>query len=183
MTYDLAIIGGGPAGVAAGVYAARKRLNTVFITKDWQGQSSVSGGVENWIGEVKISGIDLSKKLENHLKAYAGDILDIKEGEWVKEVEMGSASADTSLVRLPGEPSGRVLGMGNPGIAGRENVSADARCFTITTDKSSYEAKTILVTTGSSRRKLDITGADRLEHKGLTYCASCDGPASLLVRT
>ena len=47
-------------------------LNTVFITKDWQGQSSVSEGVENWIGEVKISGIDLSKKLENHLKTYAG---------------------------------------------------------------------------------------------------------------
>jgi thioredoxin reductase len=138
--YDLAIIGGGPAGVAAGVYAARKRLNTVFITKDWQGQSSVSGGVENWIGEVKISGIDLSKKLENHLKAYAGDILDIKEGEWVKEVEKTKTG------------------------------------FKITTDKSSYEAKTILVTTGSSRRKLDITGADRLEHKGLTYCASCDGP-------
>ena len=87
MTYDLAIIGGGPAGVAAGVYAARKRLNTVFITKDWQGQSSVSGGVENWIGEVKISGIDLSKKLENHLKTYAGDILDIKEDEWCKLVE------------------------------------------------------------------------------------------------
>jgi thioredoxin reductase len=140
MTYDLAILGGGPAGVAAGVYAARKRLNTVFITKDWQGQSSVSGGIENWIGEVKISGIDLSKKLENHLKTYAGDILDIKEGEWVKEVEKTKTG------------------------------------FKITTDKSSYEAKTILVTTGSSRRKLDITGADRLEHKGLTYCASCDGP-------
>ena len=138
--YDLAIIGGGPAGVAAGVYAARKRLNTVFITKDWQGQSSVSGGVENWIGEVKISGIDLSKKLENHLKTYAGDILDIKEDEWCKLVEKTKTG------------------------------------FKITTDKGSYEAKTILVTTGSSRRKLDITGADRLEHKGLTYCASCDGP-------
>ena len=138
--YDLAIIGGGPAGVAAGVYAARKRLNTVFITKDWQGQSSVSGGIENWIGEVKISGIDLSKKLENHLKTYAGDILDIKEDEWCKLVEKTKTG------------------------------------FKITTDKGSYEAKTILVTTGSSRRKLDITGADRLEHKGLTYCASCDGP-------
>jgi alkyl hydroperoxide reductase subunit AhpF len=138
--YDLAIIGGGPAGVAAGVYAARKRLNTVFITKDWQGQSSVSEGVENWIGEVKISGLDLSKKLENHLKAYAGDILHIKESEWCKEVEKTETG------------------------------------FKITTDKGSYQAKTILVTTGSSRRKLDIPGADRLEHKGLTYCASCDGP-------
>ena len=138
--YDLVIIGGGPGGVAAGVYAARKRLNTVFITKDWQGQSSVSEGIENWIGEVKIGGLDLAKKLENHLKAYASDILTIKEGEWVKLAEK------------------------------------TANGFKITTDKSSYQAKTILVTTGSSRRKLDVPGADRLEHKGLTYCASCDGP-------
>jgi thioredoxin reductase len=138
--YDLAILGGGPAGVAAGVYAARKRLNTLFITKDWNGQSSVSEGVENWIGEVKISGLDLSKKLENHLKAYASNVLHIKEGEWCKEVEKTETS------------------------------------FKIITDKGSYQAKTILVTTGSSRRKLDIPGADRLEHKGLTYCASCDGP-------
>ena len=140
MIYDLAILGGGPAGVAAGVYAARKRLNTLFITKDWNGQSSVSEGVLNWIGEVKISGLDLSKKLENHLKAYAGDILYVKEGEWVKLVEKTKTG------------------------------------FKITTDNGSYEAKTILVTTGSSRRKLDIPGSDRLEHKGLTYCASCDGP-------
>ena len=76
--YDLAILGGGPAGVAAGVYAARKRLKTVIITKDWNGQSSVSDGIENWIGEVKISGMDLSKKLEDHLKAYAKDIIDIR---------------------------------------------------------------------------------------------------------
>jgi thioredoxin reductase len=157
MTYDLAILGGGPAGVAAGVYAARKRLNTVFITKDWNGQSSVSEGVENWIGEVKISGLDLSKKLENHLKTYAGDILDIKEGEWVKEVKRQKAK----------------------GKSESQNSKIDCKkseSFLITTDKDSYEAKTILVTTGSSRRKLDITGADRLEHKGLTYCASCDGP-------
>ena len=147
MIYDLAIIGGGPAGVAAGVYAARKRLNTVFITKDWLGQSNVSEGVENWIGDIKIPGLELSKKLEAHLKAYAADILHIKEGEWCKEI---------SKFKI------------------QNSKSEDG--FKITTDKGSYEAKTILVTTGSSRRKLDITGADRLEHKGLTYCASCDGP-------
>ena len=154
--YDLAIIGGGPAGVAAGVYAARKRLNTLFITKDWNGQSSVSEGVENWIGEVKISGLDLSKKLETHLRAYAADILDIKEGEWVEEVK-------NQRSKVKGEEE---TGKGRK----EENF------FIITTNKGSYEAKAILITTGSSRRKLDIPGANRLEHKGLTYCASCDGP-------
>ena len=58
MFYDLTIIGGGPAGVAAGVYAARKELRTLFITKDWNSQSVVSEGIENWIGTVKIKGVD-----------------------------------------------------------------------------------------------------------------------------
>jgi alkyl hydroperoxide reductase subunit F len=55
MTYDLIIIGGGPAGVSAGVYAARKRLKTLLITPEFGGQSVVSEGIENWIGTVKIS--------------------------------------------------------------------------------------------------------------------------------
>lgn len=139
-TYDLAIIGGGPAGVAAGVYASRKRLKTVFVTKDFNGQSSVSDGVENWIGTIKISGADLSKSLKNHLLAYAQDIIDIREGE------------------------------------GCEKVTKDGDVFTITTDKGSYMAKSVLLTAGSARKKLPVPGADVFEHKGLTYCATCDGP-------
>ena len=53
MTYELIIIGGGPAGVAAGVYAARKQLKTLLITPEFGGQSVVSEGIENWIGTVK----------------------------------------------------------------------------------------------------------------------------------
>ncbi|HVT75188.1 MAG TPA: FAD-dependent oxidoreductase [Candidatus Paceibacterota bacterium] len=139
--YDLAIIGGGPAGVAAGVYASRKRLKTVFITKDWNSQSTVSEGIENWIGTVKISGIDFAKALESHLRAYASDIVDIK----TSELATGLAKA------------------------------ADGT-FAITTDTASYKAKTILIATGSARRKLDVPGAAQFEHKGITYCASCDGP-------
>jgi anaerobic glycerol-3-phosphate dehydrogenase len=87
MNYDLAIIGGGPAGVAAGVYAARKELKTIFITKDWESQSTVSEGIENWIGTIKIKGSDFAKSLENHLKAYAKDIVDIHEKEPCSNVE------------------------------------------------------------------------------------------------
>jgi len=86
MIYDLTIIGGGPAGVGAGVYASRKRLKTLFLTESFLGQSNVSDGIENWIGTIKISGVDLSKNLEAHLRAYAGDMVDIKTGVWVKEV-------------------------------------------------------------------------------------------------
>jgi NADH-dependent peroxiredoxin subunit F len=140
MLYDLAIIGGGPAGVAAGVYASRKRLKTIFITKDWNSQSTVSEGIENWIGTVKISGADFAKSLEGHLRAYAGDIVDVHDGEYVTKVAKKSDG------------------------------------FVVTTDKGSYEARTILGTAGSHRRKLDVPGADKFEHKGITYCASCDGP-------
>ncbi|MDO8575288.1 MAG: FAD-dependent oxidoreductase [bacterium] len=148
MIYDLTIIGGGPAGVGAGVYAVRKRLKTLFITKDWDAQSSVSESIENWIGTVKISGTNLAKSLENHLRAYAGDSVEIHTGEICTEI---SKKSESPLI------------------------------FSIKTSKASgetleYEAKSVLITTGSSRRKLDVKGADIFEHKGLTYCASCDGP-------
>ncbi len=145
MTYDLAIIGGGPAGVAAGVYASRKKLKTVFITENFEGQSSVSDGIENWIGTIKISGADLSKSLENHLKAYAGDIVDIQTGVRAQLVSKTDTGFKVTVKNVHGE----------------EKV---------------FETKTVLVATGSVRRKLDVPGADVFEHKGLTYCATCDGP-------
>jgi len=144
MTYDLAIIGGGPAGVAAGVYAARKELKTLFITKDWNSQSTVSEGIENWIGTVKISGADFARSLESHLRAYADGAVDIHDGESCEKIEKtGDNFKITSL------KNGKT---------------------------TQYESKTILITTGSFRRKLEIKCADIFEHKGLTYCASCDGP-------
>lgn len=67
--YDLVIVGGGPGGVAAGIYAARKKMNTALVTDTFGGQSSVSAGIENWIGTKVISGFDLAKSLEEHLRA------------------------------------------------------------------------------------------------------------------
>src|SRR3989344_3715019 len=87
MLYDLAIIGGGPAGVAAGVYAARKKLKTVFLTRDFGGQSIVSESIQNWIGTVSISGLDLARNLKKHLLAYAGDSVTVKAGISVNSVE------------------------------------------------------------------------------------------------
>jgi alkyl hydroperoxide reductase subunit F len=87
MIYDLAIIGAGPAGIAAGVYAARKKLKTVFITKNFENQSAVSDNIQNWIGTVSIQGAELAKNLENHLRAYAKDSVDIKNGETATELK------------------------------------------------------------------------------------------------
>lgn len=140
MDYDLIIIGGGPAGAGAGVYAARKRLKSLLIAREFGGQSTVSADIQNWIGTVSISGDELAKNLKKHVEAYKGNILDIKEGELVA------------------------------GIEKRENG------FTVKTDKNTYTGKSVLITAGSARRKLTVPGAAEYENKGITYCASCDGP-------
>ncbi len=138
--YDLIIIGGGPAGTAAAVYAARKQLKTLLILKEWGGQSIVSDDVQNWIGTPHIAGSKLAEALKSHVMEYKGDILTIAENELVQK------------------------------IAGTDGD------FTITTDKNTFNSKTVLISTGSSRRKLDVPGAAEYENKGITYCASCDGP-------
>ena len=83
--YELIIIGGGPAGVAAGVYAARKKINTLFLTKDFGGQSLVSAGIKNWIGTKEISGFELAKNLEGHLRDQ--EDIEIKDNVFVSKVE------------------------------------------------------------------------------------------------
>ncbi len=141
MVFDTAIIGGGPAGVAAGVYAARKKLKTLFVTKEWGGQSVVSPGVQNWIGTIEIPGAKLAEELEAHLKAYADDVVEIKEGLTATKIEK----------------------------AGEH--------FTVTLENGdTYETKTLIWTAGAVRRKLNVPGAEEFDQKGLTYCATCDGP-------
>jgi alkyl hydroperoxide reductase subunit F len=139
--YDLTIIGGGPAGIAAGVYASRKKLQTLFATKEWGGQSIVSPDIQNWIGTASIAGDQLAKDLENHLRTYADPSVEIKDGVLATGIE----KRDDSFV-----------------------VTFD--------DGSTSESKAVLIATGSVRRKLSAPGADQFEHKGLTYCATCDGP-------
>ncbi|MBI2013531.1 MAG: FAD-dependent oxidoreductase [Candidatus Colwellbacteria bacterium] len=84
--YDLIIIGAGPGGVAAGIYAARKKIKVALIAESFGGQSLVSADVQNWIGTKSVSGYDFGKMLEEHLKAYKDDI-EIIEGERVNGVE------------------------------------------------------------------------------------------------
>src|SRR3989338_8642243 len=96
MQYDLIIIGGGPAGAGAAVYAARKRLRTLLITNEWGGQSIVSEKIYNWIGTASLSGNELAKNFKKHVLANAGvgQTLEVKEGEKVINV---SKNADVLL--------------------------------------------------------------------------------------
>lgn len=139
--FDLIIIGGGPAGCAAAVYAARKRLKTLMLVYEFGGQSTVSDDIQNWIGTPHISGADLGKNLKAHVMEYKGEVLTVLEGRNSSKLEK---------------------------INGGIRVSTDAN--------ETFDARAVLVCSGSGRRKLDVPGADTFEHKGLTYCASCDGP-------
>ncbi len=139
--YELTIIGGGPAGVSAGVYASRKRLKTLFVTKEWGGQSTVSPDIQNWIGTPSIPGSKLATDLRGHLEAYADGFVDIQANKAVSKLEK---TTDGYVITL--------------------------------SDGSTHETRTVLVTSGSKRRQLPAPGAADFEHKGLTYCASCDGP-------
>lgn len=140
--FDLIIIGGGPAGISAGVYASRKQLKTLLITKEWGGQSTVSPDIQNWIGTIHISGNELAHNLEAHLKAYAGEFVTIRAGQLATTV-----------------------------------TKNDDSTFTVTLDSGeTHLSKAIFLGTGSVRRKLTVPGADIFDQKGLTYCASCDGP-------
>lgn len=142
MIYDLIIIGGGPAGVSASVYAARKHLRTLLVAEEIGGQSTVSDDIQNWIGTPSISGHDLAENFKKHMASSAGDMLDIKTGTRATDIKKNSD--DT---------------------------------FTVVTKKGDeYVARSILVATGSYRRKLAVPGAKEFENKGITYCASCDGP-------
>ncbi len=145
--YDLIIVGGGPAGVAAAVYAARKKLRTLLIAESFGGQSVVSDDVQNWIGEKHISGFELAKKLEDHVRAYPDDI-EMKTSEKVLAVKATKCSDKTRVCD-----------------------------FEVETDKSNrYEAKAVILAAGARRRRLGVPGEDKFEGKGVVFCSTCDAP-------
>lgn len=138
--YQLAIIGGGPGGMAAGIYAARKKIKTVLVTDLFGGQSINSPDIQNWIGTLSISGYDLAKSMEAHLRSH-GEAIDIIEGSRVTKIDK---------------------------IEGGYSIKMDS-------DKS-IEAKYILLSSGSRRKKLGIPGEERLDGRGVVYCSICDAP-------
>lgn len=149
MLYDLIIIGGGPAGVAAGVYAGRKRLKTLLITEEFGGQSLLSNDIQNWIGTKSISGFDLAQNLEAHVR-----------GQETVEIKMPSRAAKV-------EESGPAL----------PETARGGKIFAATTEKGEkFEAKAVVVAAGARRRRLGVPGEAQFEGKGVVFCSTCDAP-------
>jgi len=81
--YDLLIIGGGPAGLTAAVYAARKKLNTLLLSKDLGGQPNWTTGVENYMGYQFIEGSELMQKFEEQVKQFP---VELKIGQSISRI-------------------------------------------------------------------------------------------------
>ena len=133
---DLLIVGGGPAGLTAGIYAVRSGLRTAIVEREaLGGQVATTPVVENYPGFTSVGGKTLVDIMVNHALQY----VDIFQGEAVLDIQ-------------PGHP------------------------ITVQTTRRKFLTKTVLLATGASHRHLNVRGESRLSGRGVSYCATCDGP-------
>ena len=133
---DVLIVGGGPAGLTAGIYTERSGLKTAVVERDTLGgQVALTPVVENYPGFTQVGGRTLVDIMVNHALQY----VQIYQGEQVLEI-------------LPGDP------------------------FEVKTTRRTFMAKTILLATGATHRTLGVTGEQQFSGRGVSYCATCDGP-------
>ena len=147
--YDLVIVGGGPAGVAAGVYAARKKIKTLLIAKEFGGQSLVSADIQNWIGVKSLSGLELAQRLEEHLRAQEG--IEILDGDSAENVQ----KLDSTGFRVTAK-SGKVLETKTAlicsgshhktlGVPGEDKLNGKGVVYCSTCDAPLFGGKTVAV--------------------------------------
>jgi thioredoxin reductase (NADPH) len=135
--YDLIIIGGGPAGLTAGIYAKRAMLKTLLLEKELVGgQIALSDVIENYPGFPSISGAELMEKFEAHAKSFG---LEIK-------------------------------------FAVVESIGIEDRVKVLKTSEGELRSKAVIVATGAKPSLLGVPGEKEFFGKGVSYCATCDGP-------
>lgn len=134
--YDIAVVGSGPAGLTAALYARRAGKSVIVIEKEnFGGQITFSPKIENYPTAMEISGAEFAEKLMTQAEAH-GTVL-----------EMDNITA----------------------------VTKDAEGFTLTGEYGSYQAKSVILATGSKHRTLGLPHEAELTGHGVCYCAVCDG--------
>lgn len=147
--YDVLIIGAGPAGLTASIYASRYKLNNLVIGKMIGGTITYAHKVENFPGFKEISGVELGQKMAEQARAFGAEIL----LEGAARVEIGAERVGPA----------------------KSHVSA--RRFKIVTEADrEFETETLIVATGTERRKLGVPGEAEYLGKGVSYCTTCDAP-------
>jgi len=134
--YDVIVVGGGPAGMSAAIYTARKKLKTLLLTEEFGGQAAKSGEVENYLGFGKLSGAELVSKFQEHIEAIG-------------------VESKTAVV---------------------ESIEKLEKGFEVKTKDETFQAKSVIITSGKVPRPLNIPGEKEFLGHGISYCATCDGP-------
>ena len=137
MQYDVIILGSGPAGLSAGLYAGRYNLKTLVIGAILGGAMSEAWKIENWPGDLSIAGPDLAKKMKKQVE---------KLGVKILEDEINKVQKENSKFKI------------------------------VTLSGKTYESKSLILALGTERRKLKVPGEEKLHGRGVSYCATCDGP-------
>lgn len=165
MMYDLVIIGSGPAGLSASIYAKRAGLNAVTLE-----QNPMSGGqvlntyeVDNYPGLPGINGFDLGMKFREHADKLGCDFMEAS----VQEIRQA---------KMQGQ-EGKKIGAEKSEMKAASLWEHDewTSGFSVVTDQGEIKTKTILAATGATHAKLGIPGEEELTGMGVSYCATCDG--------
>lgn len=153
MTYDLIIIGGGPAGISAGIYAARKKLKFLLVTENFGGQSVVASEIQNWIGTKSISGFELAKQMEDHLMAHEG--IEIEEGSLAEKAEKISNGFKIALKNGKTFETRTILAAAGGsrrrlGVTGEKNFESKGVTYCSTCDAPMFAEKTVAIVGGGN---------------------------------
>lgn len=149
--YDLVIIGGGPAGITAGIYAARKKIKTLLISEDFVGQVGGAFDVENYTGFQKIRGLELIKKFKKHLEHFEIEVAEFEKVEKVeKENNFFKIQTDEKeyFAKAVIVASGRVPK--SLAISGEKEFLGKGVSFCVTCDETIFEGKTVVVVGGGN---------------------------------
>jgi alkyl hydroperoxide reductase subunit F len=150
MVHDLIIIGAGPAGITASVYAARKRLNFLVITKDIGGQTAWSGDIENYTGYQFITGPELTGKFQEHMKTYGVGLKEEAVVEVVKvndlvRIKTDNSSYESKAVIIASGKRSRELG-----VTGEKEFKNQGLSYCATCDGPIFQGKHVAVIGGGN---------------------------------
>lgn len=144
--YDIIIIGSGPAGLSAAIYAKRANLNVAVAEKEYEGTGQIaeSGNVNNYLGLPNINGYDLGEKFREHAVSLNVEFIE-KEAVEIEAVQNDECAAESAIYRVKFD------------------------------DDTIEEARALIYTAGAYPRKAGVPGEDEYTGKGVSYCAICDG--------
>ncbi len=136
--YDVIILGGGPAGLTAAIYAARARLKTLLVEKEViGGEAASTSKIENYPGFPEgISGVELAERMRAQAEKFGAQII----------------------------------------IATPEKLDLRAEPKQMKLKDQLVQAQSIIISSGTSPKQLGIPGETKLKGRGVSYCATCDGP-------